>query len=55
MKIIDVIERVQRRVTKMVKECCDLSYVERLTLWKLPCLQMQSTKRFVLCLQEVAE
>lgn len=44
MKDIEAVERVQRRATKMVKECCGLPYVERLKKLELPCLRMRRVR-----------
>jgi len=43
-KDIEAVERVQRRATKMVKDCYGLSYVERLKMLELPCLRMRRVR-----------
>jgi len=44
IKEIESIERVQKRATKMVKECVGLKYEERLKALNLPCLRYRRTR-----------
>ena len=44
ISLISDIEGVQRRATKMVKECKTLSYVERLKCLKLPTLKLRRVR-----------
>ena len=44
IKEIESIERVQKRATKMVKECVGLKYEERLKVLNLPCLRYRRTR-----------
>jgi len=39
VKEVEDIERVQKRASKMVKECSGLKYVDRLKYLKIPCLK----------------
>ena len=44
LKEIEAIERVQKRATKMVKECENLKYIDRLKLLNLPCLRYRRSR-----------